>query len=120
MRQVELQTDQALAQGLQLPYALIRSYSQVTLGNTPKVVDPAEVIEVRFFDCVTEIRLFRVDGELRGARLCEESGDVCIEESCPIDDPDFGTEIRVRQHLAADEDGQVYIKTTRLCGWTGR
>ena len=34
MRQMELQVDRALEQGLSLPYAMIRSYSQVVLGNT--------------------------------------------------------------------------------------
>ena len=24
------------------------------------------------------------------------------------------------RHLASDEDGQTYVMTTRLCGWTGR
>ena len=68
MRQIELQADQALAQGLQLPYAMIRSYSQVTMGNTPTAVDLTEVIEARFFNAETEVRLFRKDGK-RGRHL---------------------------------------------------
>ena len=66
MRQMELQVDRALEQGLSLPYAMIRSYSQVVLGNTPQAVDEEELIEARFFDAENEIRLFRADGELRG------------------------------------------------------
>lgn len=120
MRQMELQADQALKQGLGLPYAMIRSYSQVVLGNTPQAVDEDELIEARFFDAENEIRLFCEDGELRGVRLCKESGDVCVESRFCIENPDFGTEIRVCQHLDTDEDGQTYIRTTRLCGWTGR
>ena len=65
MRQMELQVDQALEQGLSLPYAMIRSYSQVVLGNTPQAVDEEELIEARFFDAENEIRLFRADGGLR-------------------------------------------------------
>lgn len=68
MRQMELQVDRALEQGLSLPYAMIRSYSQVVLGNTPQAVDEEELIEARFFDAENEIRLFRADGGLRGVR----------------------------------------------------
>lgn len=120
MRQMELQVDRALEQGLRLPYAMIRSYSQVVLGNTPQAVDEEELIEARFFDAENEIRLFRADGELRGVRLCKERDDICIESSFYIENPDFGKEIRVCHHLDTDEDGQTYIRTTRLCGWTGR
>lgn len=120
MKQIELQADQALTQGSQLPYAMIRSYSQMTLGDTPKVIDLKEVLEARFFDDENEVRLFRTDGELHGVKLCEESGDTCIEKRYRIENPDFGTEVRVRCHLVADEDGQTYVKTARLCGWTGR
>lgn len=120
MRQIELQADQALAQGLQLPYAMIRSYSQVTMGNTPPSVDLTEVIEARFFNAETEVRLFRKDGKLCGAKLCGECGDIGTEESFRIENPEFGSELKVYRHLASDEDGQTYVMTTRLCGWTGR
>ena len=89
MRQIELQADQALAQGLQLPYAMIRSYSQVTMGNTPTAVDLTEVIEARFFNAETEVRLFRKDGKLCGAKLCGECGDIGTEESFRIENPEL-------------------------------
>ena len=95
MRQIELQADQALAQGLQLPYAMIRSYSQVTMGNTPTAVDLTEVIEARFFNAETEVRLFRKDGKLCGAKLCGECGDIGTEESFRIENPEFGSELKV-------------------------
>lgn len=114
MRQIELQADQALAQGLQLPYAMIRSYSQVTMGNTPTAVDLTEVIEARFFNAETEVRLFRKDGKLCGAKLCGECGDIGTEESFRIENPEFGSELKVYRHLASDEDGQTYVDFFRL------
>lgn len=120
MELIELEAGQALEQGLRLPYALIRSQSRTTLGPTPQTVDLAQVLEARFFDADREIRLFRRDGELRAAQLRGESGDLCIREQIPIENPRLGAEIAVCQHLDADEDGQTYIKTTRLCGWSGR
>lgn len=120
MELMELEAGQALERGLRLPYALIRCQSRMTLGRTPQSVDLTQVLEARFFDADNEIRLFRGDGELRAAQLRGESGDLCIREQIPIENPRLGAEIAVCRHLDADEDGQTYIKTTRLCGWSGR
>ena len=86
----------------------------------PATVDLTEVIEARFFNAETEVRLFRKDGKLCGAKLCGECGDIGTEESFRIENPEFGSELKVYRHLASDEDGQTYVMTTRLCGWTGR
>lgn len=111
--------ESALRQGLQLPFALVRSYSQVTLGKTPPSVLLDEVLEAQFFDASREIRLFRQDGTLVAVELIQEESDRYIEETLPIEDPLFGSALTVRKLLAWDEDGQTYLAATRMVSWKG-
>ncbi|MCD8340864.1 MAG: hypothetical protein LUC87_01775 [Clostridiales bacterium] len=115
-----LSPEEALERGRRLPYALIRCYSSVTLGETPADIDLAEVLEARFFDATREVRLFRQEGALRGA-ACEQVGDGNYLEECyKLANKDrFGETLTVRRDLWADEDGQTYVAATRLAGWQG-
>lgn len=120
MKTEYLTVEQALAQGMALPYALIREMSRVTLGPTPKE-PPAldELLDARFFDGTQEIRLFHRDGGLQGACLTKEEGDACIDRPYKPENQNLGNRVVVRDFLDFDrEDGQCYIKTSCLAGWS--
>lgn len=114
---MELKT--AFALGKQKPWAMIRSLSTVTLGVTPTNLPPeAELLEARFFDESSEIRIFRQNELLQA---CEITKNSCQErffkERYSLIGTQFGREITVCYELDIDEDGQAYVATTRLCGW---
>ncbi|MCC8064914.1 MAG: hypothetical protein LIO70_07515 [Clostridiales bacterium] len=115
-----LSPEEALERGRQLPYALIRCYSSVTLRETPEHIALEEVLEARFFNATEEARLFRQEGALRGA-ACEQVGEEgYLEERYKLaNDKRFGEKLTVRRDLWADEDGQTYVVATRLAGWQG-
>ena len=112
-----LSVQHALELGAALPWALVRSLSQVTLGPAPAAVDTDELIEARFFSADEEIRLFRADGGLRAAHLTAEPDDSTIVQVRRIENPAFGGALTVSSTLQADEDGQMNIAYTRLAGW---
>ena len=112
-----LSVQQALELGTALPWALIRSLSEVTLGPAQAATDTNELIEARFFSANEEIRLFRSDGALHAACLIAEPEDCVIEQVCRIQNPVLGGTITVSSTLQADEDGQMNIAYTRLAGW---
>ena len=117
MKTEELSVQDAIEQGMALPWALVRSLSSVTLGLTPAEVDQEELLEARFFHAEEEIRVFQVDGRLRAARLCAETKDSRIERTYQISNPKFGKRLTVSYELEADEDGQTYLSVARLVGW---
>lgn len=119
MRIEKLDAEAALERGLRLPYALVRSLSTVTLGKTPRAVEIEELLEARFFSENEEIRLFRKNGGLNAVLLREEPADSVLEDTFRIENGALGRSVTVRHLLDFDEDGQAYIKTTRLAGWEG-
>ena len=77
MKKEALAVNEALAGGMPLPYALVRSLSQVSLGPTPgepPMLD--ELLETRFFDEKQEVRLFRREGV-----LCAAAGSIKLMRS---------------------------------------
>lgn len=120
MKREHLQLEDAIEQGLQLPYGFAKSYSAVALGKNPLEFDIEELMEARFFDAQQEIRLFRREGALQAVRLQCEPEDLVMYTSYLLRDPArFGKKIKVCQLLETDEDGQVYIAATQLAGWEG-
>ena len=89
----------------------------MSLGATPKYMETEELVEARFFDAHTEVRLFRRDGALQGAALTQEEGDNILEKAYRIENPAYGARLKMASTLMADEDGQTYIAATRICGW---
>ena len=121
MRKEALAGNESLACGMALPYAPVRSLSQVCLGPTPgepPMLD--ELLEACFFDEKQEVRLFRREGVLCAARLVCEEGDSWIDKTYEVENKDLGEQVTVRHFLAFDEDGQCYISTSCLTGWKGR
>lgn len=119
MKTESLTVREALERGIKLPWALIRSLSQVTLGPIPTDVSQEELIEARFFDADEEIRVFHSCGKLQAVRLLGEPGDNTLERTYEIENPKFGKKFTVRYLLEADEDGQTCLATARLTGWEG-
>ena len=115
----KLEVKEALERGRSFPWAMLRGFSRVTLGNTPPQTDAEELLEACFFSPEAEIRLWREDGTLRAAFLAEEAGDRVLEERRSIENPAFGRALWVRRIIDFDEDGQAYVAGTRLCGWEG-
>ncbi len=109
----------AMARGLSLPFALLRSLSQVTLGLTPETVSEAELLEARFFSADEEIRIFCGETGLQAVCLTPEDSDHVLVRKCGLSNPRFGESITLCQHLAFDEDGQAYVSASRLVGWEG-
>ena len=103
MKQETIDIQAALEAGQKLPFAWVRSLSQVALGRTPLTADLEELLEARFFSRDREIRLFPGEDGLRAVAL--------------IENPRFGRSITVTRVLDWDEDGQAYIAATRLSGW---
>lgn len=119
MKTETLAAREALERGRALPWAWVRSLSEVTLGAVPAEIGPEELIEARFFSPEEEIRVFRADGELRAVRLRGEPDDNQLTRTYAIEDPRFGRTITVCCLLEADEDGQTGLTTARLTGWEG-
>lgn len=119
MKTETLTVQEALDRGQALPWALVRSLSEVTLGRTPAVIDREELIEARFFSPGEEIRVFRANGVWMAARLEGEPEDAQITRTYDIENPRFGAAITVCYTMEADEDGQNYLATARLTGWEG-
>ena len=119
MKTETLTVQEALDRGRALPWALVRSLSEVTLGRTPAVIDREELIEARFFSPGEEIRVFRANGVWTAARLEGEPEDSRITRTYGIGNPKFGTALTVCYTLEADEDGQTSLAAARLTGWEG-
>ena len=114
-----LTAEEAIRRGLMLPFALIRTVSSISLGNTPAQIETEELLDARFFSDVQEVRLFRRDGQLQGAVLKQDADKDYLEKIYRIENPALGREIVVRYELEADEDGQTYVSAARLAGWKG-
>ena len=70
MKREVMTAEQALKEGMQLPFALIRTWEQVCLGPTPaQSPAPETLLEARFFDGDREIRLFRPEEALCAVSL---------------------------------------------------
>ena len=114
-----LTAEDAIQRGLRLPFALLRSVSGISLGNTPDQIEADELLEARFFSDTQEVRLFRQDGQLRGAVLNQDADKNYWEKAYRVENPALGSEIIVRSELEADEDGPTSVSTARLAGWKG-
>ena len=76
-----LNVQEAISAGLQMPFAMIRSLSQATLGYTPSRVEETELLEARFFSGEQEIRVFLGEEGLQAVRVIGEAADHCLDET---------------------------------------
>ena len=114
-----LTREAALAAAASLPFAYIRSLSQVTLGPNPGIDGSEEWTEARFFDETREIRFFRRNGALSAVCLTGEPEDRVLTETYRVRNAKFGKTYTVCQVLEPDEDGQMNVRASRLSGWEG-
>ncbi len=115
-----LSPEDALKRGQCLPFALLRTFSAMSLGPTPETLpDTEEILEARFFSRDEEIRLFRDDGILKAVSLRETPDARVLKNEYEIGNQALGKSLTVREILDFDEDGQAYIALSRLSDWKG-
>lgn len=119
MKPTVLELDEARARCADYPYVLVRELSRIWLGETREAdINWDEITELRFFSESAELRLFRRDGNLQAVLLEDESEDDCLDKTFPLaHNGAFGEQLIVREYLAYDEDGQLFIAAERLKGW---
>ena len=99
MKCEHLSVREALSAGGALPFALIRSLSQVTLGHTPVCVEEDELLEARFFSGEQEIRIFQGADGLRAVRLTGEPSDRVLEQTYKLENKQFGSALTIARVL---------------------
>lgn len=121
--------EHALERPSEYPYALVYLISDLILCRTQDLpdIDWPECLEARFFGPDKELHIYEEDGGLQAVQVIEEGGGLqAIEKGAP----DYmdrryqlkkrfrgaGALLRVREYLAYDEDGQVFVSLTRLAG----
>lgn len=119
MKSTALELDEARAMCLDYPYVLVRELSRIWLGETRKAeINWDEITQIRFFSERAELRLFRRDGALQAVLLEDDSEGDCLDKTFPLaHNGAFGTWLTVREYLDYDEDGQLFVKASRLKGW---
>ncbi len=119
MKREVMTAEQALKEGMQLPFALIRTWEQVCLGPTPaQSPAPETLLEARFFDGDREIRLFRPEEAICAVSLTREPEDRILEERYELEER-FGRSLTCCRHLGNDSDGQTVFTAARLSHWEG-
>ncbi len=120
MKIEKLSLEQGLRQGSLLSFVYIREISRVVIGKTPQEIRLPEVLEVRFFQPDTEIRIFPGESGLQAVKLSREEGDTFISKERMLANPQrFGKLIRFREYLTPDGDGQMCIDQVCLTEWEG-
>ena len=114
-----MDVQEALERGKQMPFALVRSLSAVSLGPSPAEVDEEDLLEARFFSAEEEIRVFRRDGTLQAAVRRETGEERFSDRTYAVSGPGLGAQITVRSYMDFDEDGQAYWRGLRLVDWKG-
>ena len=88
---------------------MVTELSRVVIGKMPMDINWDELIEARFFDHDTEIRIFRENGELRARSVILQDDMPYIEKQYNKLQGNLGSKISVREYLTFDEDGQVCL-----------
>ena len=119
MKTEKLTVQQAVEQGRELPFVLIRSLSSIYIGRIREIGSMDELLEARFFGEDQEIRIFHKGEELAAVCLKKEASDRELMEKFAVANERFGKSITVCSTLEADEDGQSYVAQKRLTHWEG-
>lgn len=112
-----ISVEQALEQAQTLKFVMITELSRVVIGKTPMDINWDELIEARFFDHDTEIRIFRENSELRARSVILQDDMPYIEKQYKKLQGNLGSEISVREYLTFDEDGQAGVSAVCLYDW---
>ena len=109
--------EQALQQAEKLQFVMVTELSRVVIGKMPMDINWDELIEARFFDHDTEIRIFRENGELRVRSVILQDDMPYIEKQYNKLQGNLGSKISVREYLTFDEDGQAGVSAVCLYDW---
>ena len=109
--------EQALQQAEKLQFVMVTELSRGVIGKMPMDINWDELIEARFFDHDTEIRIFRENGELRARSVILQDDMLYIEKHYKELQGNLGSEISVREYLTFDEDGQAGVSAVCLYDW---
>lgn len=109
--------EQALQQAEKLQFVMVTELSRVVIGKMPMDINWDELIEARFFDHDTEIRIFRENGELRARSVILQDDMPYIEKQYNKLQGNLGSKISVREYLTFDEDGQAGVSAVCLYDW---
>jgi len=104
---------EAMEKGRQMPFAAINTYSGYTVGKTAdtELPETEEIIEARFFDADSEIRIFTSDSGLQAVEVTDSPDDRTIEAVYSLRD---SAKVAVRRYIGFDDDGQAYISYSRM------
>lgn len=117
----EMEAGEAYQKINEYRYALIYMISDIAFGKTEELELPdwEECQEARFFSEDQELHIFELDGEKTAVEIVDDGAeeDVC-DKKFQLDKrfSGDGNLLCVREYLAYDEDGQVFVKLTRLKG----
>lgn len=106
-------------------YALIYKMSSLYFGKASGIDSPDidEVIEARLFDANKETHFYRTEKGMAETRIVEGSEGqdyFAIDQKSPVmDHIGKGAKLLSRRYYAFDDDGQGYVKVTRLVGIEG-
>lgn len=115
----ELMTlNEALERGREFPYSFIMEYSRLYIGKNTEELKPDELTEARFFAYGGELRIYKDEEGFKGFLLTETEEDEFIDKTVKLLHG-FGKTLTLRYLLASDEDGQTFIKYTRMVQWKG-
>ena len=120
MKAVRMTLEEAISYGMERPYALIRTLSSFSFGQTPAAPPSLEeLVEAHFFSSEVEYRILHDGQGLVAFYLKEEPEEEYLEQSFKLANAKFGTRVMIRQPIEYDEDGQAVLRSGRLCGWEG-
>jgi hypothetical protein len=109
--------EQALQQAQKLQFVMVTELSRVVIGKMPMDINWDELLEARFFDHDTEIRIFREDGALKARKVSSERTPHTSKKHYTGLQGNLGSEVSVREYLTFDEDGQAGVSAVCLYDW---
>lgn len=114
-----LSVENAKMEAAEQSFAYIRYMSRVFLGkNDTENIEWEQILDARFFgEKDKEIRFFMEGNTLKAVCCTAEANDEYIEETIDKLQKGFGSSIKKRKYLSADEDGQKYITRVCLSDW---
>lgn len=118
MKTERMTFNEALKRSSDFPYSFIMEYSRLYIGKNNVKINPDELIEARFFGYGGELRVFKDDEGFKGFLLIETEEDDFIDKNVKLLHG-FGKTLTMRRLLDYDEDGQIFVKYTRMVEWKG-
>ena len=112
-----ISVEQALEQAQTLKFVMITELSRVVIGKVPMEIHWDELLEARFFDHDTEIRIFWEDGALKARKVSLRADTPYIKKHYTGLQGNLGSEVSVREYLTFDEDGQAGVSAVCLYDW---